>query len=90
MPFTTIEDMYQNTDFRLALVPSTTYEDNFKYSPDPLWQTIYKERLEPHLAEYDGSVSVTDMVDFIRDDFATAVFDGYIPFTLVSDICIQF
>ena len=73
-----------NTDFRLALIPATTYEDNFKYSPDPLWQKIYKERLEPHLAEYAGAVSGEDMINYIRDDFSTAVYDGYIPILYVS------
>ena len=82
MPFTTVTDMYLNTDFRLALIPSTTYEDNFKYSKDPLWQQIYKERLQPHLAEYSSYENyLSDMVYFIREDFSTALIDGYIPIT---------
>ena len=80
MPFTTVTDMYLNTDFRLALIPSTTYEDNFKYSKEPLWQRIYKERLQPYLTEYSSYENyLSDMVYFIREDTSTALIDGYIP-----------
>ena len=76
MPFTNVEDMYLNTDFRLALIPSTTYEDTFRYSKVPIWQNIFKERLEPHLKEYkDYPDHVFDMLHFIRNDFSTALYD---------------
>ena len=44
MPFTTIEDMYKNTDFQLALIPATTYEDNFKHFvySDEFWIVLYQ------------------------------------------------
>ena len=80
MPFNTIEELYLNTEFRLALIPSTTYEDNFKYSKVPIWQNIYKERVLPHLQEYtDYENYLTDMVYFIKNDFATALYDSYDP-----------
>ena len=81
MPFTSVEDMYLNTKFRLALMPATTHEDNFKYSPDPLWQKIYNERLQPHLDEYAGHVSAAAMVLFIREDFKTVAYGDYKTFT---------
>ena len=72
--------MYTNTPFRLAMIPATSYEDNFKFSPDPLWQKIYKERIQPHLQEYaDYPDHLTDMVHFIKNDFVTALYDGDIP-----------
>ena len=46
------ENMYAKTPFRLAMIPDTTYVDNFKYSPDPTWKKIYEERIEPHLDRY--------------------------------------
>ena len=80
MPFTTVTDMYLSTNFRLALIPSTTFEDNFKYSKEPLWQEIYKERIQPYLTEYSSYENyLSDMVYFIREDFSTALIDGYIP-----------
>ena len=77
LPFTTVEDMYKNTQFRLAMIPATSYEDNFKYSPDPMWQKIYAERIQPHLQEYADYQE--QMVHFIEDDFTTALWDSYIP-----------
>ena len=80
LPFTTVEDMYTNTPFRLAMIPATSYVDNFKYSPDPMWQKIYAERIEPHLQEYtDYPDHLFDMIHFLEDDFTTALWDGYIP-----------
>ena len=80
MPFTTIADFYMNTNFRLAVMPDTTYMDNFKYSTDPLFIDIYAERIVPHVPEYkDYPQHTSDMMYFIRDDASTALLDGYVP-----------
>ena len=80
MPFTTIADLYMNTEFRLAVMPDTTYIDNFKYSTDPLCMSIYADRIEPHIQEYkDYPEHTSDMMYFIRDDATTALFDAYFP-----------
>jgi hypothetical protein len=80
MPFDTISEMYLNTDFRIALIPSTSYEDNFKYSADPLWLSIFKERIQPFLKEYgDYPDHLSDMIHFIKNDFKTALYEGFIP-----------
>ena len=80
MPFSTITDMYLNTDFRLALIPATSYEDDFKYSTDPIWNKIYEERLEPYLQEYSNYPDhLSDMIHFIRDDFSTALYESFAP-----------
>ncbi len=80
LPFRDLRDMYQSTDFRLALIPDTSFEDKFKYSKDSLFQSIYAERLEPHLSEYATYPNhLTDMVHFIKDDFDTALYDSFIP-----------
>ena len=82
LPFATLEEMYTNTPFRLAMIPSSAYEDDFKFSPDPLWQKIYKERIQPHLAEYAAYPDhLFDMNHFIENDFKTALYEGYIPIT---------
>ena len=80
MPFNSIEELYLNTEFRIALIPSTTFEDNFKYSKDPLWSNLYKERIGPNIDEYKSYENyLSDMVHFIRTDFGTAVYDSYDP-----------
>ena len=81
LPFNTLSEMYENTDFRLALIPDTSFENSFKYSTDPLWQKIYKERLEPNLQEYRDHLSgglMNDMFHFLQNDFKTALYDGVI------------
>ena len=79
LPFNTLSEMFEKTDFRLALIPSTSFEDSFKYSKDPLWQKIFKERLQPHLQEYaDYPNHLSDMVYFLRNDYKTALYDGNI------------
>ena len=80
MPFNSIEELYLNTEFRIALIPSTTFEDNFKFSKDPLWSNLYKERIGPNIEEYKSYENyLSDMVHFIRTDFGTAVYDSYDP-----------
>ena len=80
MPFSSLQEMYYDTDFRLALRPSTTFEDNFKYSSEEIFQKIYKDRLEPHLEEYAAFPNVSfDMMHFIKNDPTTALYNSYIP-----------
>ena len=80
LPFKNVEDMYENTDFRIALIPSTTYEDNFKYSNDPKWVKVYEERFKPHIEEYMAYENyLTDMAHFIKNDYATALYDSFDP-----------
>ena len=80
LPFTDVKNMYSKTPFRLAMIPDTTYVDNFKYSPDPVFQSIYSERIEPHLQEYrDYPDHLSDMIHFINEDPTTALYDGFIP-----------
>ena len=72
--------MYSKTPLRLAMIPDTTMVDGFKYSLDPVWRSIYDERIEPHLQEYrDYPDHLSNMVHFIIDDPNTALYDGYIP-----------
>ena len=80
MPFTDVKNMYSKTPFRLAMIPDTTYVDNFKYSPDPVFQSIYSERIEPNLQEYrDYPDHLSDMIHFIKEDPTTALYEGFIP-----------
>ena len=86
LPFQTLEEMYLNTDFRLALIPSTVFEDAFKYSTDPIWSAIYEQRLKDHLPEYkDFPDHLFDMIHFIENDFSTALYDSYIPISSTSE-----
>ena len=75
MPFTTIEDMYYNTNFRISLVPNSAPEEDFSQSTNPLFQKIFEERFKPHLQEYlDYPILTETNINFIRNDYKTAVY----------------
>ena len=78
MPFTTIEDLYYNTDFRISVIPNSAQHDDFSQSTDQLIQKIYEERIKPHLQEYlDSRTTMDDSINFIKNDFKTAVYALY-------------
>ena len=78
LPFRSLNDMYYNApDFRLALVPWSAWEDDFKYSINPVWQNIYQEMLQPYLDEYSNYKNPTDMIDFIKNDDKIALYSPY-------------
>ena len=72
MPFTTISDMYLNTDYRIVTRPSSSGEDDFKFSTDPIWKKIYEERLKPYLSEYIGDQE--HRLDIIRKEYTSAAY----------------
>ena len=52
LPFTNIRGLVENSDFKIALIKGTAFEDAFKLSTDPIWQKAYSERIEPYLDQY--------------------------------------
>ena len=44
MPFNDIAQLVSDTDFRIILNPSTSFEDAFKFSQDPDWQAAWIQR----------------------------------------------
>ena len=79
MPFTSIEELYYNTNFRISLIPNSALVDDFAQSKDPLFQKIYEERFKPNLQEYlDYPIlSIKDNINFIKNDYKTAVYALY-------------
>ena len=64
LPFKDIPDLFSNTQFRIILTPGSFPEDAFKTSLDPVWQTAWTDRVQPHLEEHVG---------FSKQDFAKKV-----------------
>ena len=80
LPFKTAEELFIDTNKRIALIPGSNFVIDFKYSATPLWQKIYKDRIEPHLEEYESYPDhLTDMAYFIKNDFNTAYYDYILP-----------
>ena len=52
IPFDGIGTLVSESDFKISLIPGSSYEDAFKVSKDPEWQKAWKERLQPYLGDY--------------------------------------
>ena len=76
LPFQDIPDLVANTQFRIILMPGTSYEDDFKTSTDPTWQTAWTDRVQPHLEEHDGFLT-QDLADLLTMDGASAWYTNY-------------
>ncbi len=74
LPFTGIKGMVENTDYRLALIPGSSFMDAFKYSTIPEWQEAWKTRIEPYLDDYKG---YPEMIDLPMGDPSLALYDNF-------------
>ena len=52
IPFDSIPKLVADTDFKISLMPGTSFEDVFKTATDPYWQKAWNDRIEPFLADY--------------------------------------
>ena len=62
LPFDSLQSMLDNTDFALTMKHGSAQLDSFKTSKDPLWQKIWKDRIEPHvdfMTSYAGNIIST-------------------------------
>ena len=75
LPFKNIKDLVENSDFKIALIKGTSYDDAFKLSTDPIWQKAYSERIEPFLDKY--SPFYENMNEVALKDESVAI---YFPF----------
>jgi hypothetical protein len=76
LPFKDIPDLVTNTQFRIILVPGSSFQDDFETSPDPIWQVAWTERVQPHLEEHDGFLS-QDFADLLTMDGVSAWYTNY-------------
>ena len=54
MPFDSLEKLLKATNYKIALIPESTQEDNFKLASDPIKQKIYIQRIKPYLNYFDS------------------------------------
>ena len=52
LPFNNLETLLSLTSNKIALIPGSSYADDFRYSTDPLMQRAWTERIEPYLDEF--------------------------------------
>ena len=76
LPFKDIPELLSNTQYRMIIMPGTSYEDAFKTSPDPIWQAAWTDRVQPHLEEHVGFFD-KDYTDALIRDEAAAWYKNY-------------
>ncbi len=67
--------MIEKTDTKIALVPNSASEDEFKQSTDPLWQRAWKERVQPNINNYPMTVS--ELMRFTVENSGYAFYNVY-------------
>ena len=75
LPFKSVEELIKMSDFRIALNPGSNAEDSFKFSTNPIWQTAWKERIEPDLQDYFGFYA--EMMKFPIENTNIALYDDF-------------
>ena len=69
LPFNSLPELIENTNFKIALLPGSSSEDAFKYATDPYWKIAWKERIQPFIHEYKG-----DLIQFPMADSSVALY----------------
>ena len=76
MPFTNMAELMSNTEFRIILIPSTSFESAFKFSKNPDWQAAWIDRVQPHLEEHRG-FGIKELTGKVATEDGSAVYDNY-------------
>ena len=53
LPFTGVETLVTNSDFKIAVNPNSFQHSSFENSVDPIWQTAWQDRIKPHMKYYE-------------------------------------
>ncbi len=75
LPFQGIKSLLDQSAFRIALNPGTSYEDAFKLSKDPVWQEAWNTRIKDNLEEYKPYRGV--FFPMMETDPEIAIYDNY-------------
>ena len=49
LPFNNIGELLDSTNYKIAILPDSIHEDDFKLSPDSNMQKAWNERIKPYL-----------------------------------------
>ncbi len=74
LPFDGIKGLVENSDYRIAVIPGSSFMDAFKHSSVPEVQEAWKTRIEPYLEDYRGHV---EMIKLPAADPSLALYDNY-------------
>ena len=71
LPFTNLETLITKSKFRIAIIPGSVFEDDFKFSLDSTFQRAWKERIRPYLKDYVPYSQ--NIIKILRNDTSIAV-----------------
>ena len=54
MPFRSVQELLDATDYQIVVSPGGSMEDAFRYSPDPIMRRAYEENITPRLDEMES------------------------------------
>ena len=74
MPFNTLKEFSDNTDFKLIVAQGSVFLEFFKHSDDPVRNMIWTDKLEPFL---DQLPLLADVEKRIMEDPYTVVCHNY-------------
>ena len=74
LPFKDITGLVDSSNFRISLIPGSSYEDAFKYATAPDWQKAWTTRVKPYLEEY---VMEDHLIKLLVTDQSMALYDNY-------------
>ncbi len=87
LPFRDIQGLVESSDYRIAAIPDSTLEMDFKFAKDVTWQRAYRERLRPHLEEYRGALE--DRIKYASEESSTALYDNYFSIMFLTIIAVS-
>jgi hypothetical protein len=76
LPFNSIPELMDKSDYLIALTPGSSYEDAFKLSTDPIWQDAWNNRIKDYLVNYQGKRG-TEQKMIVIDNPSIALYTNY-------------
>jgi hypothetical protein len=74
LPFHGLPELLRTSTFRVAIIPASSQEDNFKLSNNSDRQWAWKDRIEPYLDEY---WSDTSLIKLLETDPEIAIYENF-------------
>ena len=83
LPFKDMTSLVTKSEFKIAVIPGSSYEDAFKTATDPFWKKAWKERIEPYLEYYKPYYSKyllypIELINFNKDEIYFVASSNYI------------
>ena len=76
LPFDGLAGLMSSSDFRILTLYESSQEDLFKVSKNPLWQSAWIDRVQPHREEHKDFTN-QELIGKLANEPKSAVFINY-------------